>query len=874
MRHISFDKEFTTAILIKESALKRNGIKENYINKCGLSEKGLIAFDLNYDGKKKPSAAIRKTYLATLLKGINKLNITHILCADTEYFKTLTGIQNTASVIGYVYPCKIAGFEHINIVYTFNYQILFHKPDYIKKIQMSVDTIKNHQEGTFVELGTGIIHSQSYPNTIEAIRDALAQLHQYPALSADFEAFSLKHHNSGIGTCAFAWDENNGIAFSCDYKPLPEPINVLSAKGFKTPKWLHGEEVFNKEVRALLKEFFETYQGKLIWHNISYDAYIAVYQLWMGDLLDQEGLLTGLDIMTKKFDCTKLITYLATNSTAGNKLSLKEQAHEFAGSWGQDDIEDIRLIPEPDLLKYNLVDCLSTWYTYNKNYPIMVADEQEYLYETYFKEFIVDIIQMQLTGMCLSMPKVVEAEVKLTKIHKDSLAKIIAMPITQQFVKDNIDKEVVNRNAKYKQKVIDASDADFVFNPNSNPQMQEFLYEYLGLTVIDYTKGKQPACGNKTLEKLVHMARDATQVTILESLIDFIKVGKLLSAFIPAFKAAPLASDGYHYLFGSFNLGGTVSGRLSSSNPNMQNIPSSSTYAKIIKECFIAAKGWIFVGADSASLEDRIDTLLTKDPNKLKVYTDGYDGHCLRAYSYFGEYMPDIIDTVESINSIKKLYPDYRQDSKAPTFALTYQGTYITLMANCGFNENMSKSIEYNYHTMYQVSDEWKAVKIQQASDDGYTIVAFGLKIRTPLLAQVILGNNKTPYEAEAEGRTVGNAFGQSYGLMNSRSCNEINTKIRASKYRLDIKPASQIHDAGYWLVRDNLETLKFLNDAVGTAFSWQDLPEIAHDEVVLSGELDIFYPHWGAPTTLPNNISVTEIRDICKTEVLKRKAA
>lgn len=77
------------------------------------------------------------------------------------------------------------------------------------------------------------------------------------------------------------------------------------------------------------------------------------------------------------------------------------------------------------------------------------------------------------------------------------------------------------------------------------------------------------------------------------------------------------------------------------------------------------------MGADYASLEDRIDALLTKDINKIKVYTDGYDGHSLRAFNYFRDQMPDIKDTVDSINSIKVKYDDLRSDSKAPTFALT-----------------------------------------------------------------------------------------------------------------------------------------------------------------------------------------------------------
>ena len=52
--------------------------------------------------------------------------------------------------------------------------------------------------------------------------------------------------------------------------------------------------------------------------------------------------------------------------------------------------------------------------------------------------------------------------------------------------------------------------------------------------------------------------------------------------------------------------------------------------------------------------------------------TQGYDGHCLRAFTYFADEMPDIENTVESINSIKKKYPVQRQDSKPGTFALTY----------------------------------------------------------------------------------------------------------------------------------------------------------------------------------------------------------
>jgi hypothetical protein len=64
------------------------------------------------------------------------------------------------------------------------------------------------------------------------------------------------------------------------------------------------------------------------------------------------------------------------------------------------------------------------------------------------------------------------------------------------------------------------------------------------------------------------------------------------------------------------------------------------------------------------------------------VYTKGYDGHCYRSYYYWKDKMPDIENTLESINSIENKYPEIRQASKEPTFLLTYGGTYHGLYSD------------------------------------------------------------------------------------------------------------------------------------------------------------------------------------------------
>lgn len=277
------------------------------------------------------------------------------------------------------------------------------------------------------------------------------------------------------------------------------------------------------------------------------------------------------------------------------------------------------------------------------------------------------------------------------------------------------------------------------------------------------------------------------------------------------------------------------------------------------------------VGADFNSLEDYISALTTKDPNKLGVYLRGYDGHSLRAAHYFRDQLPDIdLEDPYSVNILKREDHPLRQDSKAPTFLLTYGGTYHGMMKNLGWPEDKAKAIEKGYHDLYKVSDEWVANRIKQASKDGYVEVAFGLRVRTPLLAQTTLGLSSTPYEAEAEGRTAGNALGQSYGLLNNRAAVEFMRKVWESKFRYDVKPIALIHDAIYLIIRDDIEVVEWVNKELIKSMQWQELPELHHDEVKLGAALDIFWPDWSNALTLPNGADKDTIRKLCEEHKLK----
>lgn len=579
--------------------------------------------------KKTPVTDIKTCLQEQVYPKITTYTPNYVLVADSEYFKVMAKVTKPDAYIGYFFG------DTFKFLYAPSYKQIFYHPEETKeKITRALDSIKASEQGKYCSPGSNIIKDEYYPSTTKDIAVLLKSLANRPILTCDIETYSLKHIDAGLGSICFCWDKHSGCAFKID----------------------KSSDSKNQEVRALLKEFFINYKGTLIFHNIAFDVTVLIYQLFMKDVLDQEGLLNGLDIMLKNWEDTKLMTYLCTNSCSGNNLGLKYQAQAYAGNWAQDEISNIDKIPEEELLRYNLIDGLSTWFVYEKYKDTLVAEKQDKLYREIFKPTTKDIIQMQLTGIPLNYDKVLEAEQKLNDDKNQALSVITANKYVTQF-KEVLNQEAVDKYNSTHKKQITLADVDESFNPNSGIQIKKLLYDLIKLPIINLTESKQPATDGDTLKALLNHTTDKDVLDLLQALIDYSAVEKILSAFIPTFKKATPASDGRRYIYGNFNLGGTVSGRLSSSKPNLQQIPATgSKYAKLIKSCFQAPKGWLWVGLDYASLEDHISALVTKDPNKLKVYTDEYDGHCLRAYSYWKNLMPDITAQLDEIHKEGKVY--------------------------------------------------------------------------------------------------------------------------------------------------------------------------------------------------------------------------
>ena len=853
LRHITFgDSQKTLAIFVQNKDMVAKDIVLHYLKPLealGIPREDVIVLSLEQNAKGKSPMAIVRPCLAELERIVQHLNIKTVLCCDGAYFKPLAMVKKTE--VYYGYPCP-SQWKDVTVFLCANYRALFYNPPIQSKISMALRAVAGHVNKTGGVFQHGVLQDPEYPTDLVEIKNLLLEYLKLPAIYCDIETYHLNVDKAGLGTIAFSRDKHRGFALS---------VNK------------------NSTIRTYLKEFFANYTGTIRFHGSPFDGKILIWELFMSHPRDIDGMLRGLHCIFRNFDDTKIIAYLALNSTAGVSLKLKDLAFEYTGNYAQDDINDIRKIPLDELLEYNLTDCVATAYVYEK-YRNTLVGPLDRVYEELFKPALKVITQMELCGMPINLDEVRTLKALFTSVAKKYHDAIMTDPHMDDF--HDLLRERAAEKANAQLKVLRKTKDDFietVFNPNSPVQLALLLHDHFKLPVLDRTDKGAPSTSEKALQALkarVQNGRkwDKSIIALLNNIIELHDVNKMLSTFIPAFENNSIKADGWFFLQGCFNLGGAKSGRLSSSDPNLTNLPSNEKkqYAKPVKQCFSAPEaptedspqGWLMVGADYASLEDKVSALQTKDPNKLKIYTDGYDGHCLRAYKYFSEQMPDIDpNNVDSINSIAEKYSDLRQMSKSPTFLLTYMGTHKGLMKQFGFNEKTAKSIYANYHELYKVSDEWVWDKIKEASNTGYVELAFGLRLKTPILPQVVVDSDSVPYQAHKEIKTAGNALGQSYGLLNTRSANEFMERVWKSKYASVILPICQIHDSQYYMIQNSLGCLRWVNNNLIDCMEWNKLPDIQHPTIKLSAGLEVYWPDWAHKISIPNRISLRNLHKL-----------
>ncbi|MBF2065562.1 MAG: DNA polymerase I [Calothrix sp. C42_A2020_038] len=258
--------------------------------------------------------------------------------------------------------------------------------------------------------------------------------------------------------------------------------------------------------------------------------------------------------------------------------------------------------------------------------------------------------------------------------------------------------------AKYEQQVYDI--AGEKFNLGSPKKLSEILFTKLGLSTKHSRKIQTGySTDAATLEKL----REVDETGIIEAISEFRTLSKLKSTYVDALPLLVRSDTGRVHT--NFNQTATSTGRLSSSNPNLQNIPIRTAFSRQIRKAFIPEPGWLLVAADYSQIELRILAHLCQEPVLVDAYNNNEDIHTVTARLMFEK---------------DDITLDERRVAKTINFGVIYGMGSLRFSRSTGVDKNLANEFIKRFYTRYpKVFEYLEAVK-KQAISNGYVETIIG----------------------------------------------------------------------------------------------------------------------------------------------------
>ena len=250
------------------------------------------------------------------------------------------------------------------------------------------------------------------------------------------------------------------------------------------------------------------------------------------------------------------------------------------------------------------------------------------------------------------------------------------------------------------------------FNPNSPKQVAEILFERLGLPVIERTK-----TGASTSARV--LAELAIQHPLPGKLIEYRELRKLLNTYIDQLPGAVNPRTGRIHT--TFHQTSTATGRLSSSEPNLQNVPTRTEIGGRIRKAFVPAKGSVFVAADYSQIELRLLAHLSEDKQLIAAFRNGLDLHRLTASRVF-EIAEDSVSD------------EQRDAAKRINFGILYGISPYGLGKDLGIPPNDAKAYIDRFFNAYPDAKAFIDRLIELATERGYAETLLGRRRPLPNL--------------------------------------------------------------------------------------------------------------------------------------------
>jgi len=254
-------------------------------------------------------------------------------------------------------------------------------------------------------------------------------------------------------------------------------------------------------------------------------------------------------------------------------------------------------------------------------------------------------------------------------------------------------------------------EAGSAFNLESPRQLQQVLFERLGLPVLRKTPSGTPSTGEDVLEEL------AVSYELPKLILEYRGLAKLRSTYTEKLPEQIDPSTGRVHT--SYNQAVAATGRLSSTDPNLQNIPIRSSEGRRIRQAFIAAPGHCLLAADYSQIELRIMAHLSGDEGLLRAFAEDRDIHQATAAEVFGVPLDQVLST-------------QRRSAKAINFGLIYGMSAFGLARQLGVARGAAQSFVDLYFARYPGVRRYMEATREQARRDGYVETVFGRRLFLP----------------------------------------------------------------------------------------------------------------------------------------------
>jgi len=320
--------------------------------------------------------------------------------------------------------------------------------------------------------------------------------------------------------------------------------------------------------------------------------------------------------------------------------------------------------------------------------------------------------------------------------------------------------------------------ADGEFNLSSPKQIQEILFEKQGIPVIRKTPKGQPSTAEDVLQEL------AADYPLPKLLLEHRTLSKLKSTYVD--KLPTLINSKTKRIHTSYHQAVAITGRLSSSDPNLQNIPIRTEAGRRVRQAFVAPKGHQVLAADYSQIELRIMAHLSEDERLCEAFAQGEDIHRATAAEVFNLEL----DAVES---------EQRRAAKAINFGLIYGMSAFGLAKQLSITRTEAQQYVSLYFERYPGVKKYMDGIREQARDQGYVETLFGRKLYLPDI------NNKNVQRRQYAERTAINAPMQGTAAdIIKRAMIDIDNWLQGEK-NSNCKMIMQVHDELVFEVEENV---------------------------------------------------------------------